>query len=78
VLASTHDAGQEVNIHNETGVNVDLDQKNDLRDALVELLRDRSLAQRMGAGGQRRWRAHFCYSAFLKRFSAELKRFTEL
>jgi phosphatidyl-myo-inositol dimannoside synthase len=78
VIASTHDAGQEVNVHNETGFNVDLDQKHDLKDSLVELLRDRNLARRMGAGGQRRWREHFCYSAFVARFSAELKRFAEL
>jgi phosphatidyl-myo-inositol dimannoside synthase len=78
VIASTCDAGQEVNIHNETGLNVDLDKRNELRDSLVLLLRDRDLARRMGAAGQSRWRNHFCYSAFRKRFLQELSYFAEL
>jgi phosphatidylinositol alpha-1,6-mannosyltransferase len=78
VIASIHDAGQEVNIHNETGLNIDLDVKTDLRDSIVELLRDRNLARRMGAAGQLRWRTHFSYSAFRRRFSGELKRFIDL
>jgi phosphatidyl-myo-inositol dimannoside synthase len=64
--------------NNETGLNVDLDRKNDLKDSLIELLRDRDLARRMGAAGQRRWRKHFRYSAFRTRFSEELRRFVEL
>jgi phosphatidylinositol alpha-1,6-mannosyltransferase len=75
VIASVHDAGSEVNAHNETGVNVDLSRRPELTDALVELLRDRDLARRMGAAGQRRWRKHFCYSAFRERFLQELKLF---
>jgi phosphatidylinositol alpha-1,6-mannosyltransferase len=75
VIASVHDAGSEVNAHNETGLNVDLSRGNELTDALVELLRDRDLARRMGATGQRRWRKHFCYSAFRERFLQELKLF---
>jgi phosphatidyl-myo-inositol dimannoside synthase len=78
VIASVHDAGQEVNVHNETGLNVDLNRQNELRDSLIELLCDRNLAQRMGTAGQQRWRKHFCYSAFRARFSEELKRFAEL
>jgi phosphatidyl-myo-inositol dimannoside synthase len=78
VIASTHDAGREVNIHNETGLNVDLEHQSELADALIELLRDRDLARRMGAAGQRRWREHFCYSAFRKRFLGELKYFHAL
>jgi phosphatidylinositol alpha-1,6-mannosyltransferase len=74
VIASVHDAGQEVNVHGETGLNVSLDSPTALRDALVELLRDRNLARSMGANGQRRWREHFCYSAFRKRFAPELER----
>lgn len=75
VLASVHDAGQEVNVHGETGFNVDLARPTDLRDSLVELLRDRDLAARLGRAGQRRWREHFCYSAFRRRFSTQLERF---
>jgi phosphatidyl-myo-inositol dimannoside synthase len=78
VIASTHDAGQEVNIHNETGLNVDLDHRNELRDRLIELLRDRDLARKLGAAGQSRWRQQFCYSAFRKRFEKELEYFYAL
>jgi phosphatidylinositol alpha-1,6-mannosyltransferase len=75
VIASVHDGGMEVNIHNETGVNVDLTRPDELKDALIELLRDRDLAARLGAAGQRRWREHFCYSAFRARFSEHLSHF---
>jgi phosphatidylinositol alpha-1,6-mannosyltransferase len=78
VIASTHDAGSEVNIHGETGLNVNLTRPHELRDALVELLRDRDLARRMGLAGQRRWREHFCYSAFSSRFAEELLCFAKL
>lgn len=77
VVASMHDAASEVNIHGETGLNVDLSRPNDLRDALVELLRDRDLARRFGAAGQRRWRQHFCYTAFRERFSVLLSGFAK-
>jgi hypothetical protein len=66
-----------VNVHNETGLNVDLTRRNDLKDSLIELLRDRDLARRMGAGGQTRWRKHFSYSAFRTRFAAELEHFVK-
>jgi phosphatidylinositol alpha-1,6-mannosyltransferase len=78
VVASVHDAGSEVNIHNETGLNVDLNRRTDLTDSLIELLRNRDLAHRMGAAGQRRWYKYFRYSAFRDRFSEELRRFVEL
>jgi phosphatidylinositol alpha-1,6-mannosyltransferase len=76
-IASLHDAGQEINVHGETGLNVDLGRPGDLTDALIELLRNRDLAARMGAAGQQRWRQHFCYSAFRTRFSRQLTRFLE-
>jgi phosphatidylinositol alpha-1,6-mannosyltransferase len=75
VIASVHDAGQEINIHGETGLNVDLGSSDALKDAVIELLRDRDLAARMGAAGRQRWRRHFCYSAFRARFSEQLKHF---
>jgi len=78
VVASIHDAGSEVNVHNETGLNIDLARPSQLKDALIELLRDRDLAWRLGQAGQRRWRKHFCYSVFRERFSGELRRFLEL
>jgi phosphatidyl-myo-inositol dimannoside synthase len=78
IVASVHDGGQEVNIHNQTGINIDLSRPYELRDALVELLRNRDLSRHLGAAGQRRWRECFCYSAFRARFSFQLKRFMEL
>jgi phosphatidylinositol alpha-1,6-mannosyltransferase len=78
VIASVHDAGSEVNVHNETGLNVDLARSGELEDALVELLRDRNLALRMGRAGQQRWHRYFRYSAFSARFSHELKHFMAL
>jgi phosphatidylinositol alpha-1,6-mannosyltransferase len=78
VIASVHDAGQEVNVNDLTGFNVDLDRKDALRDAVIALLRDRDLAARMGAAGHRRWRESFCYSAFRDRFLLELAHFTGL
>lgn len=75
IIASVHDAGQEINIHGETGLNVDLGRPNDLKYAVIELLRNRDLAARMGGAGQRRWHEHFRYSAFRTRFSTQLARF---
>jgi phosphatidyl-myo-inositol dimannoside synthase len=75
VIASIHDAGAEVNIHNETGINVDLSHSCQLQDSLIELLRNRDRAARLGTAGRHRWRQHFCYSAFRTRFSEHLKHF---
>jgi len=77
VIGSVHDAAPEVNIHNETGLNVDLTRANELSDSIIELLRDRDLARRMGSAGQERWRKHFCYSSFRTRFAAELEYFVK-
>ena len=68
VIASIHDAGQEVNIDGETGYNVSLDRRGQLGDRLIELLSSPSVLKRMGAAGQARWRKHFCFSAFKQRF----------
>jgi len=78
VIASTHDAGQEVNIHNVTGLNVSLDRKDELMDGIIWLLRDRDVARRFGAAGQRRWRKYFRYSAFRERLEKELDYFYNL
>lgn len=78
VIASVHDAGQEVNLNGVTGFNVDLDRKDELRDAVIALLRDRDMAARMGAAGHRRWRQNFRYSAFRDRFLLELAHFAQL
>lgn len=72
VIASRHDAGQEVNADGETGFNVDLNDSRMLADRIVELLLDRDKATRMGAAGFARWEAHFRFSAFRKRLSGIL------
>lgn len=68
VIASVHDAGQEVNVDGETGRNVDLDRPGALEDSLIELLSDTDLAKRMGDAGRQRWLGEFRYSAFKERF----------
>lgn len=75
VLASVHDAGAEVNIDGETGFNIDLDREGDLAEKLIALLRDPDLSARLGGAGQARWRTHFTYSAFRRRFAPLLKDF---
>lgn len=75
VIASIHDAGQEVNAHGETGFNVSLDHAADLKDKVVTLLRNPDLAQRMGAAGRERWRTHFRFSAFRDRFVPLVREF---
>jgi phosphatidyl-myo-inositol dimannoside synthase len=67
VIASVHDAGQEVNAHDVTGFNVNLDRPGELADRIILLLRDAALAQRMGRAGVSRWREHFSWSAFRRR-----------
>ncbi len=68
VLASVHDAGGEINVHQETGFNVDLTRAGELEEQIVSLLADRGEARRMGEAGFRRWQAHFSFSAFRNRF----------
>jgi phosphatidylinositol alpha-1,6-mannosyltransferase len=77
VIASVHDAGQEVNAHGVTGYNVDLDRRGDLVDHLVVLLKDQDLGRRMGDAAQLRWREHFRRSAFLNRIRPVLSRFLD-
>jgi phosphatidylinositol alpha-1,6-mannosyltransferase len=75
VLASTHDAGREVNVHGETGLNVDLDAPGALAAALVALLRDPNRARILGAAGHERWRQHYRPSVFRERFTPMLLEF---
>jgi phosphatidylinositol alpha-1,6-mannosyltransferase len=69
VLASVHDAAPEINLDGITGHNVDLGRPGALVDRLVHLLRDRDAARALGRAGQARWREHFTYSAFRRRFA---------
>ncbi len=70
VIASVHDAGQEVNVNGETGFNVDLARRCELPERLIRLLSDLDLAQSMGQAGFRRWRQYYTYSRFADRFLA--------
>jgi phosphatidyl-myo-inositol dimannoside synthase len=78
VVASVHDAGQEVNLDGRTGYNVNLDRPDELPDRLIHLLRDPDHAAALGAAGQRRWAEHFRYSAFRERFRPHLREFLAL
>jgi phosphatidylinositol alpha-1,6-mannosyltransferase len=69
VVASTEDAGQEINIEGITGFNISRDNRRRLTEALVTLLRDRDLARRLGAAGHQRWKEQYRFSAFERRFS---------
>ena len=75
VVASTHDAGQEVNVHGETGFNVCLDNDDELAGCLVQLLSDLELCKQMGERGRERWRTYFRFSAFRDRLAPILKGF---
>lgn len=78
VIASRHDAGQEINLDGQTGYNVDLDRPADLPLRLIELLNAPERAAAMGACGRQRWAAHFRYSAFEARFSIILRDFLDM
>lgn len=63
-IASTEDAGQEVNVDGVTGFNVAIADVDGLADRLIRLLSDGELARTMGAAGYERWRTHFRPSQF--------------
>ena len=75
IIASIHDAAPEVNLHEVTGYNVDLDKKNDLSDRLIQLLRSPQLCRDLGAAGFQRWNEHFRMSAFQRRFLPLMEKF---
>ena len=68
VIASVQAAGPEVNLEGVTGYNVNLEKPDELPDRIIQLLRDRELAERLGANGAARWAEHFRFSAFRERF----------
>ncbi len=67
VIASVHDAGQEVNLDGVTGYNIDLNSKDALEERLIDLLGNPDRSSNMGRAGQERWQAEFRYSAFKNR-----------
>ena len=73
VIASAHDAGQEVNVDGQTGFNVSLDRQGELAARLIMLLGDADLRRRMGAAGQKHWREHFRFTVFKDRFLPLMK-----
>jgi phosphatidylinositol alpha-1,6-mannosyltransferase len=76
VIASGADAGAEVNVDGVTGYTVDRDKPGGIVEAIVELLRHCDRAAALGAAGQARWRAEFCFSAFAGRLEAALGDFS--
>lgn len=75
VIASVHDAGQEINVHGQTGFNVDLERVDELPYSLIALLRSPDLSSKMGHAGHERWRHNFCQSAFRSRLIPIMKEF---
>jgi phosphatidylinositol alpha-1,6-mannosyltransferase len=67
VIASVHDAAPEINLHGETGFNVDLDTPSALAERLIEAL-DEGRALRLGEAGRARWHENFRYTCFRTRF----------
>lgn len=68
VVASVHDAAQEINIDGRTGFNVDLDKAGELPARLIHLLKDPDAGRSMGEAGRAHWQKHFSYSRFRDRF----------
>lgn len=75
VVASTEDAGQEINLDGITGFNVSRSDKKRLTEVIVTLLRDRDLARKLGAAGHVRWRDRYSFSAFERRLVTATERF---
>ncbi len=75
VIASTQDAGQEINLDGVTGYNVDLEREGEVARRTIELLSDKGLARQFGENGREYWRANFCFSAFRRRMEPILIEF---
>lgn len=69
VIASTADAGDEINKHGVSGFNVDVDDDEALCDYIVSILRDSRLRNQLSKGAQARWAEHFRASVFQRRFT---------
>jgi phosphatidylinositol alpha-1,6-mannosyltransferase len=59
-------------LHDETGVVVDGDDSDALADAIITLLKDEALAQRLGEAGKKRVEKDLNWTAFTKRMMAEV------
>lgn len=78
VIASVHDAGQEINLDGETGYNVNLDHPEELPERIIHLLKNQDVAVKFGQAGQRRWAEHFRYDCFRQRFTPLLEEFLSI
>lgn len=78
VVASVHDAAPEINLHEVTGLNIDLSDADALPRALITLLAEPQLARSYGAAGLRRWQDNFRFACFRARFGRALRDLIEL
>jgi phosphatidylinositol alpha-1,6-mannosyltransferase len=67
-IASNCDGAQEIVIHGETGLLVDPDDGAALSGALIQLLRDEQLREKLGTEGRNRFLRQFTEGAFQERF----------
>jgi phosphatidylinositol alpha-1,6-mannosyltransferase len=67
-VGSIHDAAGDVVVDRETGWLVNQDDRRQLADVVVRLLRDEDLRTRMGQAGYRRLQTEFTVDAFARRF----------
>jgi phosphatidyl-myo-inositol dimannoside synthase len=77
-IATIHDAAGEVVEHGQTGFLVDQGDREELAAALIQLLENPSLRERMGAAGRRRLEACFTFEQFQNRLAAILRPFLTL
>jgi phosphatidylinositol alpha-1,6-mannosyltransferase len=74
-IASTEDAGQEINLDGVTGFNLSRARPDRMAEVIIALMRDPDLAARLGAAGHRRWREQFCFSQFDRRLQGAMAEF---
>lgn len=72
VIASIHDAGQEINIDGQTGYNVDLDQPEQLAERIISLFENTKEARKFGQAGYELWKQNFRFTAFKQRLIESL------
>lgn len=77
VIASIHDAGQEVNFDGKTGLNVNLDDKYDLPKKIIYLLNNREIHNEMKKSAQEYWSEHYTFMSFHRRFTKIVEEFIE-
>ena len=70
IIASTNDASHEINVDGLTGWNVARTDRNEIIEKIALVLKDRDQASAFGRAALNRWRGHFRFSVFEKRFKA--------